>query len=100
MVCIAGCFFLQFKVSKNVRLIPDSVQGGVGVDVGVVCVGFVNYLSCQVGEDYEWVIFGKVWDVENGSCDGEVMWVQGIGGDAGEELPCLKCLGAVKESMC
>ena len=45
-VCSARCFFLLFKVSKNVRVIKDFVKGGVGVDVGVVCVGFVNYLSC------------------------------------------------------
>ena len=51
------------------------MEGGVGVDVNTVCVGSVNNLSCQVGEDDEWVVFGQMRDVENGRCDGEVMWV-------------------------
>ena len=88
MVCSAKCFFLLFKVSKNVRVIKDFVEGGVGVDVSAVCVGSVNYLSCQVGEDNERVVFGKMRDVENGCCDGDIMWVQRMGGDFGEQLPC------------
>ena len=50
-VCSAICFFLLFKVSKNVRVIEDFVEGGIGVAVNTVCVGPVNNLSCQVGED-------------------------------------------------
>ena len=44
-VCSARCFFLLFKVSKNVRVIKDFVEGGVGVDISAICVGPINYLS-------------------------------------------------------
>ena len=35
----------------------------IWVDVGAVGVGFVDDLSCEVGEEDEWVIFREVWDV-------------------------------------
>ena len=51
------------------------MEGGVGMDVGAICVGSVNNLSCQIGEYYEWVVLGEMGDVENGHCDGEIMRV-------------------------
>ena len=39
---------------------------------------FVNYLSGEVGEDYEGVIFGNVWDIEDGCCEGELVWTGGV----------------------
>ena len=56
-------------------MIKDFMEGGVGMDVCAVCVCFVNDLSGDVGEYYEWVIFGEVGYIENGRCDGEVVWV-------------------------
>ena len=56
-------------------MIKDFMECGVGMDIRAVCVCFVNYLSGDVGEYYEWVIFGKVSDIENGRRDGEVVWV-------------------------
>ena len=50
-VCIARCCVLYFKVCKGVRVFVDFVEGGVGVDVNTICVGSVNNLSRQVGED-------------------------------------------------
>ena len=32
-------------------MIEDFVEGGIGVGVNIVCVGSVNNLSRQVGED-------------------------------------------------
>ena len=56
-------------------MIKDFVEGGVGMDVCAIRVGSVNNLSCQIGEYYEWVVLGKMGDVENGRCDGEIMRV-------------------------
>ena len=57
-------------------MIKDFVEGGVWMDVCVICVCFVNDLSGDVSEYYEWMILRKVCDIENGCCDGEVVWVQ------------------------
>ena len=56
-------------------MIKDFMEGGVGMDVRAVCVCFVNNLPGDVGEYYEWVIFGEVGDIENGRRDGEFVWV-------------------------
>ena len=39
------------------------MEGGVGMDVCAVCVGFVYDLSSVVGEHYKRVIFGEMGDV-------------------------------------
>ena len=57
-------------------MIKDFVEGGVGMDVRAICVCFVNYLSGDVSEYNEWMILRKVRDIENGCCDGEVVWIQ------------------------
>ena len=56
-------------------MIKDFMEGGVGMDVRAICVCFVNNLSGDVGEYYEWVSFGEVGDIENGRRDGEVVCV-------------------------
>ena len=56
-------------------MIEDFVEGGVGMDVCVICVRFVNDLSGDVSEYYEWMIFRKVSDIEDGCHDGEIVWI-------------------------
>ena len=57
-------------------MIKDFVEGGVGMDIRVIFVCFVNDLSGDVSEYNEWMILRKVCDIENGCRDGEVVWVQ------------------------
>ena len=56
-------------------VIKDFIEGGVGMDILSIHVCFVNDLSSDVSEYYEWMIFRKVSDIENGHRDGEVVWV-------------------------
>ena len=81
-------------------MIKDFMQGSIGMDVCAVCVGFVYDLSSEVSKHYKRVIFGEMGDVQNGRSDGEVMWVQGVGGDAGEQLPSQECLRTVVKPVC
>ena len=46
------------------------------MNFSTVCMRFVNDVSGDVCEYDEWVIFGKVHDIQDGRCDGEVVWVQ------------------------
>ena len=50
------------------------MEYGIRVDIGAVCVGFVNDLSGYVCEYNEWVVFGECWDVYYGSGLGEGVW--------------------------
>ena len=47
------------------------MECGVWMDVGAVCVGFVDDLSGYVCEYNEWMIFGKCWNVYYSSGLGE-----------------------------
>ena len=57
-------------------MIKDFIEDGVRMDFCAICVCFVNDLSGDVSEYYEWMILRKVCDIENGCRDGEVVWVQ------------------------
>ena len=45
-LCTSCYFPLSLKLRKDVGLIKNFVECGVRVDVGAVCVGFINDLSC------------------------------------------------------
>ena len=57
---------LSFEIRKNVGVVENFVECGVGVDIGAVCVSLVYDLSGYVCEDNEWVILRKVRDVYYG----------------------------------
>ena len=44
-------------------MIKDFMEGGIGMDVCAVCVGFVYDLSSEVSKHYKRVIFGEMGDV-------------------------------------
>ena len=56
-------------------MIKYFMEGGVWMDIRAICVCFVNDLSGDVSEYYEWMIFRKVSDIEDGCCDGEIVWI-------------------------
>ena len=73
--CTAHFLSLGLVLREDVRVVQvDLMECGVWMDVGAVCVGFVDDLSGYVCEYNEWMIFGKCWNGHYSSGLGEGVW--------------------------